>query len=240
MEIRLDRKHFLALAGVAIAPWLIAATIEATAAADNGTRIDIVGYGTAPQPVQLLTMSAGVETFDTSASAAMAENSAAVAAIRRDLARYGVAANDVRTSQLSLQPGSRSDDSNSGRSIKGFRVVHTLTVTFRDVGKTGAVMDTLVAAGANQINGPRFSSEARPEILGPARLAAIRDADQRAQFYAKALGMRVRRVVTMRDGGGYASPQPAMMRLDAGNGTDLAPGQDQVQVSVVAQYELTR
>ena len=110
MEIRLNRKHFLALAGVTVAPWLIAATIAATTSADNDTRIDIVGYGSAPQPVQLLTMSAGVETFDTSASAAMAANSTAVAAIRRDLARYGVAANDVRTSQLSLQPSSRSDD----------------------------------------------------------------------------------------------------------------------------------
>lgn len=239
MEIRLNRKHFLALAGLAVAPWLIAATIEA-ATNDNVTRVDIVGYGSAPQPVQLLTMSAGVETFATSASAAMGENSTAVAAIRRDLARYGVAADDVRTSQLNLQPSSRSDDANPGRDIKGFRVTHTLTVTFRDVGKTGAVMDTLVAAGANQINGPRFSSEARPEILGPARLAAIRDAEQRAQFYAKALGMKVKRVVTMRDGGGYASPQPAMMRFDVGNGTNLAPGQDQVQVSVVAQYELTR
>ena len=222
MEIRLNRKHFLALAGLAVAPWLIAATIEA-ATNDNVTRVNIVGYGTAPQPVQLLTMSAGVETFDTSASAAMGENSTAVAAIRRDLARYGVAADDVRTSQLNLQPSSRSDEANPSRTIKGFRVTHTLTVTFRDVGKTGAVMDALVAAGANQINGPRFSSEARPEILGPARLAAIRDAEQRAQFYAKALGMKVKRVVTMRDGGGYASPQPAMMRLDAGNGTNLAP-----------------
>jgi uncharacterized protein YggE len=240
MDIRLNHKHFIALAGVAVAPWLIAATIEATTSADNATRIDIVGYGSAPQPVQLLTMSAGVETFDTSASAAMTANSTAVAAIRRDLARYGVAANDVRSSQLSLQPSSRSDDSDPGRSIKGFRVVHTLTVTFRDVGKTGAVMDTLVAAGANQINGPRFSSEARPEILGPARLAAIRDAEQRAQFYARALGMKVKRVVTMHDGGGYATPQPALMRLDVRSGTDLAPGQDQVQVSVVAQYELTR
>ena len=240
MEIHLNHKHFLALAGVSVAPLLIAATIQATTSPDNDTRIDITGYGSAPQPVQLLTMSAGVETFDTSASAAMTANSMAVAAIRRDLARYGVAANDVRTSQLSLQPGSRSDDSDSGHSIKGFRVVHTLTVTFRDVGKTGAVMDTLVAAGANQINGPRFSSEARPEILGPARLAAIRDAEQRAQFYAKALGMKVRRVVTMRDGGGYASPQPTLMRIDASSGTNLAPGQDQVQVSVVAQYELTR
>jgi uncharacterized protein YggE len=145
----------------------------------------------------------------------------------------------VRTGQLNLSPGSRNDDSTSGRSIKGYRVTHMLTIVFRDVAKTGAVMDTLVAAGANQIGGPRFSSEARPEAQGPARLAAIRDADQRAQFYAKALGMKVKRVVTMRDGGFYASPQP-MMRVDVADGTQVAPGLDQVQVTVVAQYELTR
>jgi|GEM_PF-4930006 len=73
MEIHLNHKHFLALAGVSVAPLLIAATIQATTSPDNDTRIDITGYGSAPQPVQLLTMSAGVETFDTSASAAMTE-----------------------------------------------------------------------------------------------------------------------------------------------------------------------
>lgn len=237
MENRLNRNHFAALVGIAIAPWLIAASIEAATQEDDNTRIDIVGTGNAPQEAQLLTMRAGVTSFATSASRAVADNANAMAAIRRQLARHGIDAKDVRTGDLSLQPTSHDQH---GESIKGFQVRHNLTIVFRDIAKTGAVMDTLVNAGANQISGPSFSREATPEALEPARLAAIRDADQRAQFYAKALGMKVKRVVTMRDGGGYASPEPMMARVAADEATQVSPGVDRVQVSVIAQYELTR
>ncbi len=52
--------------------------------------------------------------------------------------------------------------------------------------------------------------------------------------------MKVKRVVTMRDGGGYASPQRSSAAFEVAQGTEISPGQDQVSVMVVAQYELTR
>jgi len=238
MENIVRHKLIPVLAAVAVAPWLIAASIEATSGEDANTRVDIVGYGTAPQAVKLLTMQAGVTAFATSASKAVADNAATMDMIRRQLVRQGIDPKDVRTGTLSLGPSTKRRD--SGPSIDGFEVRHTLSITFRDVAKTGAVMDVLVAAGANQISGPSFSNQSTPEAEAPARLAAIRDAEQRAQFYAKTLGMKVKRVVTMRDGGGYASPQPAMAFEVSQQGTQVSPGLDVVRVSVIAQYELTR
>ena len=225
-----------AIAAVALAPWLISAGVEAASGDDNYTRVNIVGIGTAPQPVRLLTMQAGVTNFATTASRAVADNARAMASIRAQLARHGIDPKDVRTGDLNLRPTSHDEQ---GREIRGFQVVHNVSIVFRDVDKTGAVMDTLVGAGANQINGPRFSYETTPEVQGPARLAAIRDAEQRAQFYAKTLGMKVRRVVSMQDSNGYASPQPAM-RINTDSGTEISPGTSQVQVMVNAQYELMR
>jgi len=240
MEPSAKHKLIPVLVAVAAAPWLIAATIEATSGADDNTRIDIVGYGTAPQAVQLLTMRAGVTAFSPSASKAVAENATTMSAIRRQLARYGIDPKDVRTGNLSLQPTTRRPNPH-GESVEGFEVRHTLSITFRDIARTGAVMDVLVGAGADQVSGPAFSSEATPEAQSPARLAAIRDAEQRAQFYARALGMKVKRVVTMRDGSSYASPEPTAAMVDVPRqGTQVSPGSDVVRVSVIAQYELTR
>lgn len=234
----MNHKLFAALAAVAVAPWIVAASIDA--AKEQGTTIDIVGVGQAPQDVQLLTMRAGVTSFATRASRAVADNARTMTAIRKVLARHGIDPKDVRTGQLRMNPSSRRDDRPEAPTIKGFEVQHDLSIIFRDVAKTGLVMDTLVDAGATHISGPSFSWEATLEAQQPARLAAIRDAEQRAQFYAKALGMKVKRVVSMRDGGGYASPQPYAARVATNESTEILPGSERVQVSVIAQYELAR
>lgn len=229
-------KLLAAIAGVALAPWLISAGVEAASGEDNYTRVNITGVGAAPQPVQLLTMQAGVSNFASTASRAIADNARTMASIRAELGRHGIDPKDVRTGDLSLNPASSDEH---GRQARGFRVTHNVTIVFRDVDKTGAVMDTLVEAGANQINGPRFSYEATPEAQAPARLAAVRDAEQRAQFYARTLGMKIRRVISIQDSNGHASPQPAL-RFEVDSGTKISPGNGQVQVTVNAQYELMR
>ena len=97
---------------------------------------------------------------------------------------------------------------------------------FGDIDRTGAVLDALVEAGANQIMGPSFSWDANDRAHQIARVAAIKDANQRAQFYAQSLGLRVKRVVSIRDGNGYASAQPAPMLRYESAGTQVSPGED--------------
>jgi uncharacterized protein YggE len=203
---------------------------------DGSTVLTITGTGGAAQGARLITVQAGVETFGMTAAEAMRDNSEVMADLRSELSRLGIDSRDVRTVRLTLQPGYRPPE---GR-VRGFNVSHLLTIVFRDIEKSGAVLDALVNAGSNQIQGPNFSWEPTDEALDTARLAAIRDAGQRAEFFADALGLKIKRIVTMREAGISASGQPqAAARMAAG--TEISAGGDGVvRASVYAEYELVK
>lgn len=222
------------LAIFAAAPWIMATTGDSRVGEDS-TIVTIAGEGESAQSTRLITVQAGVETFGRTAAGAMRDNSGVMKDLRSELGRLGVDPKDIRTTRLSLQQGYERPEGKR----KGFDVSHTLTIVFRDIDKSGAILDALVNAGANQIQGPNFSWQASDEALQTARVAAIRDADQRASFFAKALGLKIRRIVTMRDGGGHASGQPSMAAARAA-GTQIDPGQDIVRASVYGEYEMVR
>ncbi len=70
--------------------------------------------------------------------------------------RAGVADRDIQTATVQLQPQYRYGD-NVPPVITGYQATNTLSVRFRDVAKSGSVLDALVAQGANQIDGPNLS-----------------------------------------------------------------------------------
>src|SRR3546814_11924528 len=81
----------------------------------------------------------------------------------------------------------------------------------REIDKLGEVLDALVASGANQVNGPSFEIDQPEAVYDEARRAALEKAQQRARMYAKSLGMEVRRIVSISEGGGFQPPRPMLM-----------------------------
>jgi uncharacterized protein YggE len=221
-------KHVAVITLVAVAPWIIATAINEDHVRHNSTTVTIVGQGTAPQEAQLLTMQAGVTTFATTAGQAWGKNARAMAGLRSELKGQGISDIDIRTEGINLSERTKHEN---GDDIKGFGVHHNITIVFRDINRTGAILDALVEAGANNIMGPRFSSEAGSRVQQLARKAAIQDANQRAAFYAKSLGLKVRRVVAIRDSNGYASQQPSALRTNYTSATDVSPGEDTVRLT---------
>jgi len=119
-------------------------------------------------------------------------------------------------------------------------------VRVRDLGKLGKVLDTLVAQGANQINGPSFDIDQPDAAYEEARIAAVKKAQAQAQTYATALGMRVLRIASISEGGAsQPQPQPVLRMMAAGapaayKDTAVAAGENTVSVSVEMVFELGR
>jgi uncharacterized protein YggE len=125
--------------------------------------------------------------------------------------------------------------------LTGYRAGNSVNIKFRDLRRTGAILDALVAEGANQISGPNLTIDKPESALDEARTKAIANGRARADLYARALGMRVVRLISVSEGGGYNVPPPMPMvayaRAEAAD-TKIDPGTQQLQVNVSMSFEL--
>jgi len=214
------------------------------------TLLTLTADGKSVRTPDLAVFSAGVTNEGETASAALAANSRDMNAVVASLKKAGIAARDIQTSNLSLnpvyaQPKRLPDGSYEQvpQKIVGYQVSNTVTVRQRKLGEYGKVLDTLVASGANQISGPNFQIDSPDEAVDQARAEAMAKARKRAELYAKAAGLRVARIVSISEGGGYSPPQPVMYRMAMKADAAPAPppveaGELELGASVTVLFEL--
>jgi len=109
--------------------------------------------------------------------------------------------------------------------VTGYQASNSVSVRFHDVAKSGAILDALVAEGANQIDGPSLSIDQPDAALDEARSSAVKIAQARAELYAKASGLSVARIVSIAESGANdgATPQPPMPLARQRNASDATP-----------------
>jgi uncharacterized protein YggE len=208
----------------------------------SGTRLDINATGEVTRVPDLAIISAGVQTLRPTATAAIEENATRMERVRAALKRAGIEDRDIQTSSISLNPEYHYANNQPPR-LTGYRATNTVNVKFRDLKRTGAILDALVAEGANQINGPNLTIDKPEEAYDEARVKAIAVGRARAELYAKALGRRVVRLISVSESGGYVPPpMPMVMMAQAERSGDASskidPGTQQLQVSVSMSFEL--
>jgi uncharacterized protein len=206
-----------------------------------GTRLDISATGDVKAVPDIAIISAGVVTQNAEAATAMADNANKMKAAVAALKRAGVADKDVQSLSLNLQPQYRYNN-NEPPVLTGYQASNQITIRFRDIARAGAVIDALVKQGINQINGPTLTIDKPETMTDTARTKALASARSRAELYAKAAGMRVKRIVAISESSGdFGGPQPMMMRAnmvaDAAS-TPIAPGEQTISVSVNVTFEL--
>jgi uncharacterized protein YggE len=216
------------------------------------TLLTVTAEGASTSEPDLATFSAGVTTQGSTASAALAENSTKMTQVIAALKRAGIAERDIQTSNLNLNPiyapPKRLPDGtveDQGQTIIGYQVTNQVSVKQRKLADYGKVLDALVSAGANQVNGPNFMLSKPEAAQDEARAAAMKAARARAQLYAQAAGMRVVGIVSISESGN-SSPQPVMFRRSAESMMAAPPpppapvmgGELESSVNVTVQFEL--
>ena len=208
----------------------------------SGTRLDVVATGEVTRIPDLARISAGVVTQAPTATAAIAQNAQQMVSVRAALRRAGIADRDIQTSQISLNPEYRYAE-NRPPTLTGYRASNEVSVRFRDIANTGKILDALVAEGANQINGPMLELDKPEQALEEARMAALRTAQARAEVYARAIGKRVKRILSISEAGGNFRPVPRPMMAEMRAAGDAAsskidPGEQTIAVGLSVSFEL--
>jgi len=207
----------------------------------DGTLLSVSAQAESKRVPDVATISAGVVTQAADANGAMRANAAQMDKVMAQIKAAGVAERDIQTSGVNLNPQYKYIE-NQNPTIIGYQASNNVNLKIRDIGKLGKVLDSLVASGANQINGPTFEIDQPEPVYDEARRAALDKAQARAQMYAKALGMQVRRIVSISEGGGFHPPvpMPMMMRAQAKGEADTAisPGETTLSVNLDVVFEL--
>lgn len=206
----------------------------------DATLLDVVAEGRSTRVPDLATIRAGVVTQGTTAQAALSENATRMDRVIAALKRAGVSDRDLQTATIQLNPQYRYGE-NVPPTITGYQATNTVSVRFRDVAKSGAILDALVREGANQIDGPNLAVEAIDTAMDEARTDAIRRARARAELYAKAAGLRVERILVIAEGATALPPQPMpqmMMRTEMAKDSQVLPGEQEINATVTVRFLL--
>ena len=218
-----------------------AQTLASVGALSDGTLLNVSAQAEARRVPDVATISAGVVTQAADGNAAMRQNAEQMAKVMAAIKAAGIAEKDIQTSGISLNPQYRYVE-NEAPSITGYQATNTVSLKVRDITKLGKVLDSLAAQGANQINGPSFQIDQPEPVYDEARLAALKKAKDRAETYAKALDLKVRRIISISEGGGGGFRPVPMMAMSARGkaemDTAVSPGETEVSVSLDVVFEL--
>lgn len=234
----------LILAGSATAA--SAQSVSASDAAFRATTLNLSAYGETRTAPDKATISLGVQTQAATAVEAIRQNAERMTRVIETLKKSGIAAKDIQTSGLNLNPQYAYKEGEAPR-LTGYQASNTVTVTVHDLSRVGQAVDATVNAGADTVGGVSFGLEDSTTAENEARLKAVSALQAKADLYAKATGYRVARLVSLNEGSSYAAPPPAppmpmaaMARSEAAYKTQVEPGEMNVRVDVSATYELTR
>lgn len=215
---------------------------QPTASSADAPLLTLTATAEVARTPDIADVSAGVVTEAATAGAAMQDNAAAMTKVVAALRRAGVAERDIQTAGISLSPRYRYDQ-NQPPVLVGYQASNSVSVRLRKLADSGRIIDTLVTAGANQVSGPSFRLDQPEAALDEARAAAVRKARGRADIYAAAAGLRVLRIVSISEPGGFVPPPmpaPRMMKAsaDMAESTPVVPGEVELAATVTVVFAL--
>lgn len=162
--------------------------------------ITMSGHGEVHGQPDTATLSAGVSVDAPVAGAALADANKNMQAILAALKNLGVADRDIQTRNFSVRPQYATGNGQAPR-VTGYEVNNQVEVRLDKINQLGPALDALVAGGANQINGVNFSIRDPAALLAEARSAAVADARNKAETFAKAAGVTLGSILSISESG---------------------------------------
>ncbi|WP_054117463.1 SIMPL domain-containing protein [Porphyrobacter sp. AAP60] len=192
----------------------------------------------------IATIGAGVTTTAPTATEALRQNSAEMQKVVARIKSLGIADKDIQTTGINLNAQYDYDQTTMRQVFRGYQAANRVSVVLRKIGDAGRVLDALVEAGANDLNGPSFALENDDAAKDAARKRAVERAQARAKAYAEMLGFNNARVLAIAESieGRGPMPEMAVMKTsaDVAAAPPVEPGMVAAGISLTITYELVK
>ncbi len=195
--------------------------------------ISVTGHGEVRAAPDMAVVSIGVSSHAETARAALSANSEAMTRIMASLKTGAIPEKDIQTSNFSVQ-ASYDFSNNAQPRLTGYDVSNSVSVMVRALEGLGALLDQVVSAGSNQINGITFAVSAPDAAMDKARELAAADALRKAKLYARSMSFQMGGVLNLTETRNF---QPPMFAKDArmesmAADVPVAPGEQVLTVDV--------
>lgn len=227
-----------------------AAVLAAMAAPGSAAEVQIEATGpvvelTVTESVRgepdIVTIGAGVSSRAPTAVEAMQQNVGAMESVINKLTALGISDYDVQTSGISLNPQYDYNQEEQRQIFRGYQASNRVSVTLRDVQKTGKVLDELVRAGATDLSGPDWAIDDDTAARQEARKAAFTVARNRAIEYARLAGYSDVRLLEVSEVSAPSRVYEMAGRVVAQAAkadTPVMPGMVESSVTVTVKFEM--
>jgi uncharacterized protein len=207
------------------------------------TLLQVEARGIDSRAPDVATMTAGIATTGRTAATALQANSAVAQRIIAAIRAANVESRDVQTRELHVEPvfdtSERAVAEGRSERIIGYRAQNRVILRLRDLGRAPELIDAMLSAGANMVDGPEFSLSDDTAAGLAAQTDAIRRARQDAETYAAALGMRVARILRVNERGRYGGEEETIVITGTiFHRAPVEPGQVSTRVHVWVDFAL--
>jgi uncharacterized protein len=204
----------------------------------DARRITVSASGQVEAVPDQARISSGVTTEAATAKEALAENSAAMQKLIDGLKASGVAAKDIQTSSLRVEPRYTRPKEGEAPKIDGYRVTNQVGITARNLDKLGEILDKVVSLGANEMGGLAFEVSAAETLRDEARKDAVANAKRRAELYAAAASVELGDVLKIDEGGADFGPQAMPMARAMKAAVPIERGTETLSAQVTITWAL--
>lgn len=186
-------------------------------------------------------ISMGVVTENKDAKAAQKENANSMDKVIATIKASGIKAEDIKTVNYSIYPKYDYNKISGQSSIVGYTVSNSVSITVRDLTKTGSIIDAAAESGVNMSSNITFGLSNYEEYYNNALKNAVLAAKKKAGTMADALGVVLKTPISVNEGGGY-SPLMNYVSYDmkaemANAATPIQSGSLEITANVSIVYE---
>lgn len=193
------KKSFVIMVGIIIfGIIMVVAILQDRFTYQNQYQISVVGQGKVQYKNDTAKINLGVQIDKAEkAETALKQLNEKIAKIYTALEKLGIDKDNIKTQNYYLN--SNYDFIENTSKISGYNANQTIVVTVKDIEKNNELISKIISeanvAGTNQINGINFESSNINNIKQEARIKAIKDAREKSRGLAKALGIKLGKVV---------------------------------------------
>ena len=211
-------------------------------------RILVNGEGSVNLAPDMAILTLSVSRQAETARAALDANSLAMSEVQKAMTTAGIETRDLQTSDFSIQPNyfyppQKPSGKREPAQIVGYTVRNSLTVRVRDISSVGAILDKSVSLGVNEGGNIMFSNDDPSEAITQARVAAMKQAIDKATTLAQAAGVRTGKLLEISEQSYSPRPMPmaraamAMGRAES-DSVPVATGENTYKVMVNVSFAI--